>query len=210
MGLVRTVAPTTEPIAVDDVKLFLGIDTGDADSDEIVKALIKAARDRCERLAGISLMPQTWKWTAPNWTYFDQLREEPYSPVNESWFGSGWGTQPYVMRLPYPPLVSVTSITYVDTGGNTVVLDPTLYQVDLTAQPGTITPVWGKYWPPARWQPAAITVIYTAGYADAASVPAEIKETLKVCCKHCFDYRGDRDEAFLDRLFAGFDCGSYV
>lgn len=77
--------------------------------------------------------------------------------------------------LPKPTIQSVTSISYVDTDGNTQVLNPSQYLVDLKSEPGRITPVFGLIWPVTRYQMNAVTVRYVAGYGNAAAVPDGIK-----------------------------------
>jgi len=68
------------------------------------------------------------------------------------------------------PVQSVTSITYVDTDGNTQTLDSANYRVDAKSEPGRITPGYGLNWPSTRRITNAVTVTFVAGYGDAADV----------------------------------------
>lgn len=198
MGLVRTVGPAAEPITRVEAKLFCKVD--DTTDDAIFDELIAAARERCEQVAGLALITQTWQLTAP---------EFPLGVIDQAWdeyFWSGWGRGE--IRLPQPPLQSVTSITYLDTSGNQQTLSPSLYLVDTTRWPGRIAPAYGTAWPGIRWQPNSIVVTYVAGYGAAGSnVPSEIKQRLKNYIAYCYLHRLDRDEAFLDQLFARFSAG---
>jgi len=150
MSLTLVTAPTDEPVTLSEAKEHLRV-IGTTDDTYITK-LIVAARGVVETITRRALMTQTldWKFGA--------------FPVDE-------------LIVPLPPLVSVTSISYVDTAGNTVVWSSTEYAVldagALTAA-GRIVPAYGKSWPSVRGLPNDITVRFVAGYA-AASVPDEIR-----------------------------------
>lgn len=94
--------------------------------------------------------------------------------------------------LPAPPLQAVSSISYVDTNGTTQTLSSSYYTVDTAAEPGYVNLAYGYSWPTVRDVPNAITIVYTAGYGDAASdVPAALRTaTLLVAAWH-YDNRGD-------------------
>lgn len=65
------------------------------------------------------------------------------------------------IRLPYPPLVSVTSITYARADGTEVTLPPTAYVV-LTGEPAKVLPV--TTWPSEPLAPGLpVSVTYEAG-----------------------------------------------
>ncbi len=49
------------------------------------------------------------------------------------------------------------------------------YQLDVHSEPARLTPAYGATWPATRDQANAVLIRYEAGYADAASVPAQIK-----------------------------------
>lgn len=183
MGLVQTSAPATEPITNADTRAFLRI-TGIHEAP-LVTTLIEDARQRCERVTGRALITQTWRLTLSQW------------PCDR------------VIRLPKPPLVSVSSITYIDTSGTTQTLAADQYRVDITTEPGTITPAYGVSWPSVRDVTASIAVTFVCGYGAATAVPAGIKERLKNHVAYCFEHRTDRDERYLDTLFEGWFCGEY-
>lgn len=202
MGLKLIYAPQTEPVDADEVKMFLGLDTGDADSDTEVNALIKAGRERCEQITGRSLITRQYRWDMRQWPQAFVFRL-PYPPL-------AWDT----VGLAGPPVKSVDSIKYLNVASVLTTLPSTEYQIDDTTEPATIRPAYLKYWPASilsGWNlPNAVQVTFTAGYGTAADVPAEIKQRIKDYVFYCFDRRGfDRDEGYLDRLFEGLSCGSY-
>ena len=88
---------------------------------------------------------------------------------------------PYEILLPLPPLQSVTSITYVDTDGDSQTLASSLYQVAGVGGSGRarIAPAYGQTWPSTRDQPEAVTVRFVVGYGDNPhDVPEQIRQAL--------------------------------
>ena len=97
-------------------------------------------------------------------------------------FLGGSGMRP--IFLPRPPLVSVSSITYVDPNGVAQTWSSSLYTVDAPAgdyaDTGRIFPNYGEIYPIARQQPGAVTITFVAGYGAAAAVPAALKAGMKL------------------------------
>lgn len=182
-GLTQTVAPSEEPITLAEARLWCRIDADDTSQDSELTLLIKAARQRCENVAGIALVTQTWKLT------LDAFPDDG------------------LIRLPRPPLASVTSIKYLDTSGVEQTLATTEYRVDADSKPGLIQEDSGKAWPAVYDVLAAVRVTYVAGYGLAASVPEDIKLRLRAHICYCFENRDTLDDEYLDRLFAVFACG---
>jgi uncharacterized phiE125 gp8 family phage protein len=87
------------------------------------------------------------------------------------------------IRLPKAPLISITSVTYVDTNGDTQTWSNTLYTVDAPSGPkaerGRIVPNYGQVFPSTRDVINAVTVRFVAGYGAASAVPSLIKTCLK-------------------------------
>lgn len=139
--------PITEPISLEEAKLHLRVDGNDEDVPII--ELITAARQEAENQTWRALLTQTLELGLSCW--------------------------PRKICLPHPPLISVTSVTYIDTAGVLQTLDPENYLVDDYSEPANIVPAYGKCWPMIRHQPNAILVRYVAGYANVSSVPQAIK-----------------------------------
>jgi len=114
-ALVQTVAPTAEPVSLEEAKWHLRIDTDD--NDYIIEGLIKAAREHAEAVLNRALLSQTWCMYLEDW------------PDDEDY-----------IEIPYPPLQSITSIIYTDYNGAlntwTVATDST---GDTTLASATIT-----------------------------------------------------------------------
>lgn len=141
----------------------------EAPADETQIALYRnaaqAALDGPQGTLGRALITQTLRMTLdafPLWTAADA--GERYLQGNGA------------IRLPCPPVVSVTSIAYVDEAGATQTLAASKYDlIDNQRWPSIVVPAWEQDWPATRDVPAAVTVTWTAGYGAAASdVPQNI------------------------------------
>lgn len=177
-GLRQTVAPSEEPITTAEAKTNAWIEI--SDDDTFVDSIIKAGRERCERVTGRQLVTATWE------LYLDD-------------FPGATGT----IIVPKPPLQSVSSITYLDTAGTSQTLATANYKVDAISEPGRIVPAPNCTWPGTRQTLNAVTVTFVAGYGLAAAVPEEIKDRIKAYVMHRYEHRGQEgiDEEFLDAIF---------
>ena len=137
MILTKYTQPIADPVSLTAMKLHAKIDT--TADDEIVKSLIKAATEWCEKYEGRSYMIRTYK------AYLDEFEDEIY--------------------LPYPPLITVSSIQYVDSNGDTQTLTSSVYTVDTSSTPGRVYLGYNQTWPVTRDIPKAVTITYVAGYA---------------------------------------------
>jgi uncharacterized phiE125 gp8 family phage protein len=140
-----TSAPAAEPLTRAQAKLHLKVDV--TDDDDLIDALIQAAREWTENYCRRSLVRRTLK------LYLDCWPEE--------------------IRLPRGPVSSVSSVTYTDANGNATTLSASQYQVDLNATPPRIVRAPNVAWPVL--QPgviAGVQVTYLAGYdPDSAARP---------------------------------------
>lgn len=171
MGLKLVTAPAEEPVSLAEAKAHVRQDL-DAD-DALLTALIVAARETVESRLKRALVTQTWD------LLLDAFPARPGSWPPAS-VGHRYAWEPAI-RLPMPPLVSVTSVSYVDLAGDTQALaSGTDYQVvsGERNRPGLVAPAPGTSWPTAREQPAAVTVRFVAGYGDAAAVPVAIRQAM--------------------------------
>ena len=129
---------STLPMSLDAAKKHLRVDH--SDDDEIISGYLLAAFDMIERRTGRSLRAITGTLFASEF------------PA---------GNEP--ICVPRPPLVSVTSITYTDTSGNSVTLSAGLYEVITSSVPGEIIPVNGQSWPVALDRRGSVRVTFAAG-----------------------------------------------
>lgn len=177
MNLKRVSEPLYEPISADDVKLHLRVDS-DMEYGYI-QALITVARMHVESVCLRTLMPTTWELQLDAWP------------------------DTRMIRLPMPPLRSVTSITYVDRAGTTHAMSVDDYVVDTWSEPGRIA-LRSASWPMAQLREVAgVRIRYLAGYADALTsnsskeqitaarnaVPALAKHAIKLLVGHLYENR---------------------
>jgi uncharacterized phiE125 gp8 family phage protein len=153
--------PAAEPVTLAEARLHLRADS--TDEDTLITSLITAAREECEQKIERSLMTQTW-----------ELTQDAFSRV---------------VVLPRPPIVSITSIKYIDAAGALQTLAPSAYVLDPDSEPGRVVPAFGTSWPATQCIVNAVKVRYTAGYADAGSIPASIKDWIKVRINTLFEHR---------------------
>lgn len=178
-GLSLYTAPATEPVSVTEAKAHLRVTYTDEDS--LIADLIVAARRWFEEQTYRALVSQTWDL---------KLDEFPT------------GDDP--IRVPRAPMVSVTSITYVDGDGVTQTWSSSQYVVSATRQPGLIRPAYGYEWPAdVRDQPDAINVRFVAGYGAAADVPGPIKAAIKLLIGQLYEFREQLTERPTQEIPAG-------
>jgi uncharacterized phiE125 gp8 family phage protein len=78
--------------------------------------------------------------------------------------------------LPKPPCISVQSVAYIDSNGDSVTMVANEdYIVDLESDIASIWPAYGKSWPCVRRNhPAAVTITYTAGYGTTLAAMPDV------------------------------------
>ena len=148
---VRTLTdPPYEPVSRTQAKLWCKV-TATAD-DTLIDMLIKGMREYAENLTGRTFVQRTLQLILTGYQYLE---------ID--------GTRRIGIELPYPPLISVESVTYIDTDGATQTLATTEYNVHTWREPGIVIEDWDVTWPSYRREPDAIRVNYTAGYAPSGS-----------------------------------------
>lgn len=172
--LTLTSGPATEPITKTDCKRHLSIAESDTSHDAELDVLIESARRKLEEDTGIAVISQSFSQVFP--AFVDAL------------------------RLARGPLTAVSSITYYDSTNTQQTLSTSVYGVDLTTR--QIRLKADQDWPDvyARWD--AVTVNFTAGYASASVVPANIKHAMLTLVAYYFDLdRGDNPQATSPRTY---------
>lgn len=181
-------APAIEPVSLAEAKLHLRVETAMTDDDTLIQALIVSARTLGEQITRRAFISQQWK------AVLDQFPAPGQNVGSANWYGPQWGNSPgpltvlradgrtgFEIFLDHAPLISVDSVSYIDTDGNTQVLSPALYKVDSVTEPCRVVPAYGTTWPGTRNEINAVTVTYTVGYGPAASsVPEPIKSWIKM------------------------------
>jgi len=174
-GLSLITPPSEEPVSLERAKLHLRVD--DDAEDDLITALITAARQYTESHTSKRWVSQGLRLTLPEWC-------------------CGAGDECGVLRLPCEPVSSVESVKYYATTGTlTTLVAGTDYQTWLDHFPPLVAPAPSKTWPTVETgRLGAIQIEFTAGYADAASVPENVKSAVLLCVGHWYEHRGDSDD----------------
>jgi len=163
--------PAIEPITLAEAKRQCRA-PADVSEDGLFVGLIAAARERAEGITGRQLIEATW----------DEKLDD--IDCDEIW-------------LPRAPLISVTSVTYIDSAGATQTWASTEYQVDAPTGPfarrGRVLPLPTASWPLAQsGRVNAFAVRFKAGYGTAAaSVPMAIRQAMLLMIGAWFVNRED-------------------
>lgn len=153
MALKLITAPATEPVTSTEAKSQLRVDT--TADDTLIGTLITAARAHVENHLRRALITQTWELVLDAF------------PVGNT------------LRLPLPPLVSVTSIKYTDEDGNEGTFSSSAYEVDTDSTVGRVRLKSGETWPSETLAAVnGVRVRYVAGYGAASAVPQPIKQAI--------------------------------
>lgn len=166
MALKLITAPAAEPVSASEAKSHLRVDT--TADDTYIGTLITVARQNVESHLRRSLINQTWE-------------------VVLDAFPAG------VIRLPKPPLASVTSIKYTDDEGNESTYSSANYVVDTDTEPGRVVLKSGQTWPAVTLAAAnGVRVRYVAGYGAAGSnVPQAIRQAILLVIGSLYENRED-------------------
>ena len=160
-------APAVEPIATSVAKLHLRVDH--STDDALIDTLCAAARAYVEAKMSRKCITQTWDY---------KMDQFPIGPL----------------VLPFPPVSSVTSVSYIDSDGASQTWSSSLYDTDLPsgpeAGPARIVPAYGQSFPSTRSDINAVTVRFVCGYGAAATaVPSAVLAAMKLLIGHWYANR---------------------
>ena len=167
MGASLVTAPTVEPVTLAMAKAHLRIDSADLDANLATEII--AAREYVEGQTRRILAPATWDFT------FADLCSEIVFPVT--------------------PVISVTSVSYVDTNGATQTLASNQYQTVGLGDDSLprIVPAYDVEWPSVRDQPEAVTVRARCGYEYGSPAVISIPQALRYAILLQVELLHDRD-----------------
>ncbi len=158
--------PSTLPVTLEVCKVQCRVDASITTEDGYITSLIGVATEHAEKILKMSLVNRTYAWS---FDYFpNRIVLANGLTIGSSWLNSRLYpyTQAQILYLPKPPLVSVTSVQYVDENGNTQTVAD--YQCPGVQNgpviPGRIAPLPGQIWPATQDALGAITVTYVAGF----------------------------------------------
>lgn len=162
MGLVLKTPTTAYPVTLLEAKAHLNV-LSDID-DNLITFLISVATEQAEEITNRQLMRATYEMTME--------------------------ILPDRFEIKKPPLHAVEKIEYIPDGlSSYVLLDPSMYMVDTTVEPGVVIRRNDATYPAISWMVNAVRVTFTAGYADAVSVPKSIKQWMLIRIATLFEHR---------------------
>ncbi len=161
--------PGVEPVSVAEMRAYLRLD--DEAEDELVAALITAARLLVEAACGRQLVEQTWRILLDRWP------------------------QGRILRLPLSPLIRVDRVRVFDASGAPSDVSAALYRVEASSDPPRLIVDATAPEPGLAAQGIALDVVVGFG-ASAGDVPATLRQAVRVLVARWFEHRGDEiDEA---------------
>ena len=159
MALVRLVAPEVTPLSLTEVKTHLRVD--DIDQDDVIQMYLDAATSYVDGewgFLGRALVTQTWRLTIDTF------------PCAE-------------IKIPLPPLQSITSVGYFDSAGDfQTLVEGTDYFVDDQSEPAWITPM--TTWPTTLDAINSVRIEFIAGYVADSSSPPSLTANIPADIKH--------------------------
>jgi uncharacterized phiE125 gp8 family phage protein len=163
MSAILLNAPASEPVSLAQARLFLRVEHDD--DDDLIAALIAAARVQVEAHTRRALITQTWRLIRDVWPAGGAL---PILPV---------------------PLREVTAIGVYDADGMIHTLDVESFHVDAVSAPAILTFARGAPPAPGRLH-AGIEIDIEAGYGDTGEdVPEPFKQAIRLLVAHWYENR---------------------
>ena len=156
--------PVNEPVNLTEAKSHLRVDV--SDDDALIYNLVKACRIAFEEQNGRTLFTTTWRYVLDKWPSKDYI------------------------ELPRPPLASVTSIKYTDSGDTENTWSSGSYVVESNRTPGRVHLAYGESWPSGTLRPSSpIEIIYVAGWDNTSNIPEIYKQAIKLLLSQYYENR---------------------
>lgn len=198
IGLRLISAPTWEPVVPGDFVNHSRIANSDIDNG-VVQSFILAARDYIETATKRKIAQQQWLLCLDYWPGI----------FIDDWRPTAWRYG--IVRLPFPPLISVDIVQYVQPSVSQqaqpfplTTLDPSMYMVKTSAEPGLLAPSLYNIWPithPMAFE--AVQITFTCGYATKDAVPPGVVQAIKLLTAHFYENREETTEKALKRIPLG-------
>ena len=150
--------------------------------DNVLQRMLDAAIEVLEESTGKAFRLNTYKLRLQSFTKSRFYNEDTCS-----------------IGLPWCPLVTITSVDYVDEDGATQTLSTDVYEVNIYSEPGQIRLKDGQSWPTVKEVFNPITITYTAGYNNTTvdnTTPKKLVQAIELIFGEYYmnreDYAGRR------------------
>lgn len=162
MSTTLLIPPALEPLSLVDAKIFLRVDHDD--DDDVISALIAAARGHVEAQTRRALITQTWRLALDGWPAIGHIKVRP------------------------APVQSITALRTYDLDGDALAHDPAIFAIDCEA--GIIAaPPWSLPMPGRSFN--GIEIDFVAGFGgNTNDVPAPLRQAIRHLVAHWYDNRG--------------------
>jgi len=159
MSLTQLSPPAAEPVTLDEIKDHLRITH--SDEDIAINGYLVAAVRAIEARAGLALMAQSWRLT---------LDEPPYETV----------------YFPISPVSAINQVSVKNKAGDDALVDAATYEFAPGA-PGRLRRA--APWPSPGVRTGGVAIDFSAGYAAADAIPADIVHAVKLLAAHFYEAR---------------------
>jgi len=157
-------APAVEPVSLVEAKAFLRVEHDD--DDDIITALIAAARSHVEAQTRRALITQTWRL------------------VRDAWPGDGR------LKVAPAPLRDIAAARVFDADGFAHAIDTQAFTIDMSDTSPVIGFAPWSLAGPGRMV-AGIEIDVEVGYGDApADVPEPLRQAVRLLIAHWYENRG--------------------
>lgn len=186
MKLELFAAAGEEPVDVGELTMRARISTSSEGS--MLTDMLTEALDAAELHTSSRFITQTWT------AYYNRFAD-------------------LVHGLPFAPVVSITSLTYVDSDGDTQTVATSVYELaEEYGGRGLVRLKYNQVWPTdARLHEDVVIVKAVYGYGGKAAVPLPIKAAIILHAANAYDQRGEAvvPKAFYN-LLARYNYSSYL
>lgn len=158
-----------DPVWLSEAKVHLNIDGTDLDS--LITQKIVTASAMCEKYAGLSFMKQTRRVTLDRFYCNSDV------------------------ILPYGPVSSITTFSYVDSDDTDATIADDTYSLDLQSALAKVRVL--ESWPYTNSTLNNVVIEYEAGVDDAVDVFPEAREAIFKLVARMVENRGDTDAGGL-------------
>lgn len=161
MALSIVTQPKLWPVTLDEAKTHLRVTA--TDEDELIFDLIRGATYWAENYTRTRVLTQTWKY------FLDKFPGD-------------------IIKLPYPPVASVTHVKYYNSSNvQTTLVEDTDYRVDTDSEPARIEPI--NAWPATYDKVIPIEIQFVCGYTHPDLVEDPIKSAIKLRMADLYENR---------------------
>lgn len=156
----KTVAATFQPLGMDDLKRMIPVSGNHWDN--VLEAALAEGIEQFENDTGIVCCTSTWQEKLDDWPECGYI------------------------RLQRRPVASVSSITYLDSNGDSQTWASSNYTLDSNRAIASIFPTYSAVFPSLRGIENSVTITYVAGYTSALNVPQIAKFAIVGAAKQLF------------------------